>query len=225
MNGILVGLGGLVAAWLDAGFTNGLVAGIWFFLVSGVLMWLGYGLLAQPRIDDVSPLSPLSAWRRDQAAGFGGAFAVALMTWLVVALVFGYGTVSEIALRQGFELGLWDKFWISVRIAALFKIAEAIGVGICAAIVYLIVCRPTTWPAFLAFVQLRWSEQTPIRLIRFLEDARHRDILRTVGTVYQFRHARLQDRLAAQADSGGSAKETVQIRPEARGSWAEDGPA
>jgi hypothetical protein len=34
--------------------------------------------------------------------------------------------------------------------------------------------------------------------MRFLEDARERGVLRTVGPVYQFRHARLQDRLAKQ---------------------------
>jgi hypothetical protein len=32
--------------------------------------------------------------------------------------------------------------------------------------------------------------------MRFLEDALRRDVLRTIGPVYQFRHARLQDRLA-----------------------------
>jgi hypothetical protein len=31
--------------------------------------------------------------------------------------------------------------------------------------------------------------------MNFLEDAHQRGILRTVGPVYQFRHARLQDRL------------------------------
>jgi hypothetical protein len=34
--------------------------------------------------------------------------------------------------------------------------------------------------------------------MRFLENARERNVLRTVGPVYQFRHARLQDRLAEQ---------------------------
>jgi len=43
---------------------------------------------------------------------------------------------------------------------------------------------------------IRWH--TPARLLRFLEDARQRDVVRTVGPVYQFRHARLQDRLARQ---------------------------
>ena len=53
-----------------------------------------------------------------------------------------------------------------------------------------------TWAASLAFTQLAARQGTPVRLMRFLEDARDRNILRTVGPVYQFRHARLQDRLA-----------------------------
>jgi hypothetical protein len=36
-----------------------------------------------------------------------------------------------------------------------------------------------------------------MHLMRFLDDARERNVLRTVGPAYQFRHARLQDRLAA----------------------------
>jgi hypothetical protein len=38
--------------------------------------------------------------------------------------------------------------------------------------------------------------------MNFLDDARERNVLRTVGPVYQFRHARLQDRLAAAAANG-----------------------
>jgi hypothetical protein len=53
-----------------------------------------------------------------------------------------------------------------------------------------------TWTATLAYIQLRHQSGTPRRLLRFLEDARDRQILRAVGPVYQFRHARLQDRLA-----------------------------
>ena len=53
-----------------------------------------------------------------------------------------------------------------------------------------------SWAATLACAQLRRRGGTPMRLLRFLDDARERKILRTVGPVYQFRHARLQDRLA-----------------------------
>jgi len=58
---------------------------------------------------------------------------------------------------------------------------------------------PRTWTVALAFAQLAMGWHTPVRLLRFLDDARERDVLRTVGPVYQFRHARLQDRLAQQA--------------------------
>lgn len=50
----------------------------------------------------------------------------------------------------------------------------------------------------LALVQLAARQRTPVRLVHFLEDARDRNVLRTVGPVYQFRHARLHDRLAGQ---------------------------
>jgi hypothetical protein len=37
----------------------------------------------------------------------------------------------------------------------------------------------------------------PWQVMRFLDDAHHRGVLRQVGAVYQFRHAQLQDRLAS----------------------------
>lgn len=49
----------------------------------------------------------------------------------------------------------------------------------------------------LAAVQLHHEEGTPVRLMHFLEDARRRNLLRATGPVYQFRHVRLQERLAA----------------------------
>ncbi len=48
----------------------------------------------------------------------------------------------------------------------------------------------------MACVQHRVKSGTPVRLLRFLDDARGRHVLRTVGPAYQLRHARLQDRLA-----------------------------
>ena len=69
------------------------------------------------------------------------------------------------------------------------------GLGTGAAIV--LGAFPGTWLASLAFVQLALTRRTPLRLLRFLEDARERNVLRTAGPVYQFRQPRLQDRLAA----------------------------
>jgi hypothetical protein len=52
------------------------------------------------------------------------------------------------------------------------------------------------WLATFGFFFLRWAGLFPQRGLRFLEDARERGVLRIVGSVYQFRHARLQDQLA-----------------------------
>jgi hypothetical protein len=74
----------------------------------------------------------------------------------------------------------------------------ALGAGLLVGLVY-----PQSWSSSLAFAQLAMSDRIPVRLMRFLEDARSRGVLRTVGPVYQFRHARLQDRLAAQKSATG----------------------
>ena len=55
-----------------------------------------------------------------------------------------------------------------------------------------------TWIRFrLAYARLCWNRQLPPRLWPFLDDAHQRGVLRRTGTVYQFRHALLQDRLAS----------------------------
>jgi hypothetical protein len=63
----------------------------------------------------------------------------------------------------------------------------------------------TTWATMLASAQLRRRGETPARLLRFLDDAHERQVLRTVGPTYQFRHARLQDRLVGERDKLGEA--------------------
>jgi hypothetical protein len=69
-----------------------------------------------------------------------------------------------------------------------------------------------TWPTTLASLELAYRWHTPVRLMRFLEDARGRGVLRTVGPVYQFRHAQLQDRLAEQATAAASTGQTGSAR-------------
>ena len=99
----------------------------------------------------------------------------------MAGLVVGY-SLGRIGLGAGLGAGL---------VAGL---VAGLGFGLVSGLTY-----PKTWAASLAFAQLARRWHTPVRLMRFLEDARKRDVLRTVGPVYQFRHARLQDRLADQA--------------------------
>lgn len=48
----------------------------------------------------------------------------------------------------------------------------------------------------LTAVQLSAREGTPLRLMAFLDDAHRRGLLRASGPAYEFRHVRLQERLA-----------------------------
>ena len=56
---------------------------------------------------------------------------------------------------------------------------------------------PRAFAVSAACIQLRRRHGMPVRVMRFLEDARRRQILRTVGPHYLFRHARLRDHLTA----------------------------
>jgi hypothetical protein len=79
-------------------------------------------------------------------------------------------------------------------------------VGVVVGLVYGITSSET-WSTTLAWrLQLQRSPHVPaVGLMPFLEDARARGVLRTVGGVYQFRHATLQDQLAGQITTSPSA--------------------
>jgi hypothetical protein len=48
---------------------------------------------------------------------------------------------------------------------------------------------------------LALTGRLPLRLITFLEDAHRRGVLRQSGAVYQFRHARLAERLSSRSST------------------------
>jgi hypothetical protein len=107
----------------------------------------------------------------------------------VVGIGFGIGSGIRFGVVNGFGIGL------------------VVGVGIGLSV-------SQTWASSLASAQLARRWRTPVRLMRFLDDARERGVLRTVGPAYQFRHARLQDRLAMrgpQAALGRTSEETSRV--------------
>ena len=178
--GIVCAVFGL-AIRLDAGQVAALAAGVGFG--AGLAGALAAGL-TRSAADDSSPLTPRVSWRRDQSFG------------LAVGLMLGLGLSLGVALGLGFTYA----FGIEIT-----RTAGQLA-GLIAVLVWLLVFGlvfglvfPRTWTVALAFAQLAMRWHTPVRLLRFLDDARERDVLRTVGPVYQFRHARLQDRLAQQA--------------------------
>jgi hypothetical protein len=95
------------------------------------------------------------------------------------------------------NLGLFRVLVIMLVFELAFGLGDRLAVGLVFGLVFGLTFGPVfTWWTALASAQMRLAHGTPLRLIRFLEDAQARQVLRTVGNVYQFRHARLQDRLA-----------------------------
>ncbi len=95
-----------------------------------------------------------------------------------------YGIVVGLVVAVGVGLADWPG---QGKIAPFSGLGYGIGLTLSVCLV---------WPVFVTEIQMAMTWRTPVRLIRFLEDARSRNVLRTAGPVYQFRHALLQDRLA-----------------------------
>jgi hypothetical protein len=188
MMGLMMGLGDPPTPGLMSVVTVGSVFG---FLV-GLMVGLGVELtksLSRPESTDTSPLTPLASWRRDRNSKLMGG----LVSGLVVGFLFGPGVGFAI------QLGIGKPLVIGLSLGLVGGLMFGVA-------------HSETWPASLTFAQLTRRGHTPIRLMRFLEDARERHVLRTVGPVYQFRHARLQDRLADQANTIKRAN-LRQVRP------------
>jgi MFS family permease len=172
--GVAIGL----AVGLLVGFTVGLGSGVVLGLAVGLVAGLLAGLLlamSRTSTDERSPISPLTCWRRDRQYG--------LVYGLTVGLSFGIMFGLLTGLKAGLAYGL--------LVGLAFGLTFALTVGLTLSLIF-----PEAWPAALTFVQLHRSGGGPVRLMRFLEDAHARHVLRTAGPVYQFRHARLQERLA-----------------------------
>lgn len=82
---------------------------------------------------------------------------------------------------------------IGCTVAALVDIRTGLAVTAAVALASVLF---TAWGRFsVARAWFALRGELPIRLIAFLDDAHHRGVLRQIGGVYQFRHARLRERL------------------------------
>jgi hypothetical protein len=180
VGGALCGLFGL-ASRLGPGRAGALAAGVGIGVGMAGAVTAG---LSRSAADDASPLTPRASWRRDQTFGL----AVGLMLGLGLSLGIGLG----LGLAWAFDLGSRHA---AVHVAGIvYGLSWVLVFGLVFGFLF-----PQTWTVSLTFAQLAVRWHTPARLLRFLDDARQRDVLRTIGPLYQFRHARLQDRLAVQA--------------------------
>lgn len=173
MTGVLVGL----TVGLSKGLWFGAAAGFGFGLVLG-LVFATLTALGLPSTQAADPINPRSLWDRERQFGLLLGIGVGL-----AVLLLDFFDFFPLVLPRPYQPGLVH----ALRIGLADCLVMGLGSWL--------VCS-ATWTATLACAQLRRRSGTPIRLLRFLDDAHDREILRTVGPVYQFRHARLQDRLA-----------------------------
>jgi hypothetical protein len=163
-------LGLVVTGSVTRAFGTGLVAGLAGGAVIGVVE-----LLRSPAETD-APTSPSSTFSSDRR-----------LTLIAGLVITGIGSIFS-GLLYGLATGL------------LFGIAAGLVTVVIAGIGGAFVGRKLTvraWPMFIVtIIVLRTTKNAPLGLMKFLEEAYRLGILRRVGAVYQFRHARLQDRLA-----------------------------
>jgi hypothetical protein len=169
---LVLGLAAGLAVGLAAGLAAGLGFGLAVGLAAGLAAVFAAGFLDVIRADPDSndALNPATSWHRNRSFG--------LVLGLGLGLAAGLGFGLAVGLAAG------PVPWLAVGLA----------VGLVLGLV-----GTETYPVTLASMQLAIEWRTPVRLMRFLDDAHSRNVLRAVGPSYQFRHARLQDRLAAAA--------------------------
>jgi hypothetical protein len=170
--GPLVGIESGLGTGLEIGYelAFGLVFGLVFGIVIGLVVGLVVGIVSgfSNALNNTDEPSPLSP----------------LSSWrsdrnyaMVVGGVLGVFFAALSGLAGGGVAGLG--LGLAVGLLAFLSISASCSVSI-------------------ASFQLAWRLHTPVRLMKFLDDAHSRGVLRIVGQTYQFRHARLQDLLASE---------------------------
>jgi transcriptional regulator with XRE-family HTH domain len=214
-----------LAIGLGLGLSWSLPLGLIFVLVLAFGLALGVQVWLDIPADANRVSSPVTVLRQDRAAAlsFTSSFALSVGTFYGVAdafagqshfiLVFGGHFDLVLALATGLAGTLLGQFafgWlggVAYGLAAtaagglVFPIAGIPVAGFAAGAVFglavgLSIFMSRAWGS--SVVSMAWLAmrgQVPLRLVRFLDDAHGRGVLRQVGGVYQFRHARLQDRL------------------------------
>jgi len=173
--GLMLGLAGAAGnrpmGFVEFGFFGLLATGVGL----GTLTGLGWGLMAglEAPVDIRSAVGPAELLRTNRATVvvqfLGGGLVLGLAHLLVITLALGH--VEPAAFPLDLVLGP--------------VIGLAIGTSL------------TAWGQWLVFarVWLPLTGRLPWSVAAFLDDACRRGVLRQVGAVYQFRHARLQAHL------------------------------
>ncbi|MGW4033207.1 NACHT domain-containing protein [Streptomyces sp. NPDC004838] len=155
--------------------------------------------------------SPLRSLAQDRRSSLFGALAggvtvglTGLASWTIASFtgsLIGQALTGWPGWPGRFDLPVlaehhWDSFFgvFNHNIVSLLGLAVLLP----ALVFSLLVLLTRAWPRFVVLrLILAVRGRLPWRLMRFLADARERELLRQSGGVYQFRHIRLQEALAA----------------------------
>jgi hypothetical protein len=163
----------------------GLVVGLGFAFV----FWLVFGLAQWAKTPSTTepPQTPTLTFHRDLQLTYFYSLGFGFVFWLVFGLVFG--------LVVGFGLvdGLDDEIGVGFGIGVAVGLAVGLVAGLAAGLVFGL--GQSSGQHLVNVAVLRAQGRIPLRLLTFLDDAHRLGILRQAGPVYQFRHAKLQDRL------------------------------
>jgi hypothetical protein len=180
VTGLLVGVIFGAVLGLALGLVNGTATGLVFAILS-VAMGFALGIVDGLHIwidkptDLPGSISPRTVLRDDRTAA------------LLRALVAGPLVATATALTTAFAYGMPTGVALGCAMAFAYVTTDRM-VGM----------TSTSWGRFtLVRAWLALRRELPWRLMGFLDDAYDRGILRRSGAVHQFRHLRLQERLAA----------------------------
>ncbi|MFG2933846.1 helix-turn-helix domain-containing protein [Streptomyces achromogenes] len=170
------------ASALETGLIDAILFGLIFGGAAGLSFCL-LGLLETP-LDIVSAVSPGSVLRADRRT-----VLIQLVFWApVFGTAVGLGAGVVVDLLQGHLGQLVMDPMSSLMLGTISGLGGALGYTL----------TLTAWGQWclLARVWLPLTGRLPWAVAAFLDDAYQRGVLRQAGAVYQFRHARLQSRLA-----------------------------
>ena len=144
-------------------------------LAGGLLLWLSFPA------DVTLAISPLSTIRADRNAAILRGAVLALLVLL---------PLSAIGLARSYI----DRPGTGATVTGSAVLIVALG---------LLSITLSAWMRLqVARAYLATAGRLPWRLVSFLEDAHARGVLRQACAAYQFRHVRLQERLACRPKSG-----------------------
>jgi len=169
---------------------------VWYFLrdlLEGlaslpVIFVFGFMELLRSPVEEARAITPKAVLRSDRAAAFTLGTIGGLLFGLVVTFFAAIGGALAISLIT-FDLD----FSASIAVAE-FLLKPALAGGLFGGLLGML-CF-TAWGQFIIVrVWLTICGRLPWRLVRFLDGAHSREVLRRAGAIYQFRHARLVDYL------------------------------